>query len=143
MGEQLMSVISAISAAATSESRSVAANNFAKMAEQNQTIIAQEVVRNATNVEMEADQIAKLVGELQDYGDVLNASSQIATQGYGKMRDTVDAIRKVSGSVQDAIKDFVSDRADAGIAAGGATQDQEAGSTQDGMNDPFSKLGRS
>ena len=118
MGEQLMSVLSAISAAATSESRSVAANNFAKMAEQNQTIIAQEVVRNATNVEVEANQIAKLVGELQDYGDVLNASSQIASQGYGKMRDTVDAIRKVSGSVQDAIKDFVSDRADAGIAAG-------------------------
>src|SRR5690606_1882994 len=85
MGEQLMSVISAISAAATTESRSVAANNFAKMAEQNQTIIAQEVVRNATAVEIEANQIAKLVGELQDYGDVLAASSEIANQGYGRM----------------------------------------------------------
>jgi hypothetical protein len=118
MGEQLMSVISAISAAATSESRSVAANSFAKMAEQNQTIISQEVVRNATNIEVEANQISKLVGELQDYGDVLNASSAIATQGYGRMRETVDAIRKVSGHVQDAIKDLVSERADAGIASG-------------------------
>jgi hypothetical protein len=142
MGEQLMSVISAISAAATSESRSIAANNFAKMAEQNATIISQEVVRNATNVEVEANQIAKLVGELQDYGDVLNASSEIATQGYGKMRETVDAIRKVSGSVQEAIKDMVSERADAGI---GSTEARESTSkpATPGFENPFDKLKQS
>ncbi len=143
MGEQLMSVISAISAAATTESRSVAANNFAKMAEQNQTIISQEVVRNATNIEIEANQISKLVGELQDYGDVLNASSEIANKGYGKMRETVDAIRKVSGSVQDAIKDFVSDRAEVGIAAGtGKEKEAETKSADAGSEfaNPFDKL---
>jgi len=144
MGEQLMSVISAISAAATSESRSVAANNFAKMAEQNSTIISQEVVRNATNVEVEANQIAKLVGELQDYGDVLNASSQIASQGYGRMRETVDAIRKVSGHVQEAIKDMVSERADAGIGSGEVKQ-AEAPKVEAnvGFENPFDKLQKS
>jgi len=141
MGEQLMSVISAISAAATSESRSIAANNFAKMAEQNATIISQEVVRNATNIEVEANQIAKLVGELQDYGDVLNASSQIATQGYGRMRETVDAIRKVSGSVQDAIKDLVSERAEAGISTGESKQNQAPKSDNEAsFLNPFDKL---
>ncbi len=140
MGEQLMSVISAISAAATSESRSIAANNFAKMAEQNATIISQEVVRNATNVEVEANQIAKLVGELQDYGDVLNASSQIASQGYGKMRDTVDAIRKVSGHVQDAIKDMVSERADAGIGSAEAKEAAQKENATPGFENPFDKL---
>lgn len=142
MGEQLMSVISAISAAATSESRSMAANNFAKMAEQNQTIISQEVVRNATNIELEAEQIAKLVGELQDYGEVLNASSEIANQGYGRMRETVDAIRKVSGSVQGAIDGLLADRAEAGIANGGENeapvQDQKA--SDPGFVNPFSRL---
>jgi hypothetical protein len=141
MGEQLMSVISAISAAATSESRSIAANNFAKMSEQNQTIISQEVVKNAANIEIEANQISKLVGELQDYGDVLNASSQIATQGYGKMRDTVDAIRKVSGHVQDAIKDLVSDRADAGVSSESiATTTSEKTASCPGIQNPFDKL---
>lgn len=149
MGEQLMSVISAISAAATTESRSVAANNFAKMAEQNQTIISQEVVRNATNIELEAKQIAKLVGELQDYGDVLSASSEIANQGYGRMRETVDAIRKVSGAVQGAINELVSDRASAGIAAGsedrsetnhGSKKDQ--GAEPDFVN-PFDRFSKS
>ena len=141
MGEQLMSVVSAISAAATSESRSVAANNFAKMAEQNATIISQEVVRNATNIEVEANQISRLVGELQDYGDVLNASSEIATQGYGKMRETVDAIRKVSVHVQDAIKDMVSDRAEAGISTGENKTDasQQKGANV-GFHNPFDKL---
>lgn len=144
MGEQLMSVISAISAAATSESRSLAANNFAKMAEQNQTIISQEVVRNATNIEIEARQISKLVGELQDYGDVLNASSEIASRGYGKMRETVDAIRKVSGSVQDAIKDFVADRAEVGIASGeggsNGANDAKTVTKDAAVTNPFEKL---
>lgn len=140
MGEQLMSVISAISAAATSESRSIAANNFSKMAEQNATIISQEVVRNATNIEIEADQISKLVSELQDYGDVLNASSAIASQGYGRMRDTVEAIRKVSGHVQDAIKDLVSDRADSGIAAGAEGNVPEQKAVNAGFQNPLDKL---
>jgi len=118
MGEQLMSVISAISSAATSESRALAANNFSKMAEQNQAIISQEVVKNASNIEIEANNIAKLVGELEDYGAVLNASNEIANQGYGRMRETVDAIRKVSASVQDSIGEFIADRADASIAGG-------------------------
>ncbi len=137
MGEQLMSVLSAISAAATSESRSIAANNFARMAEQNQAIISQEVVKNATNVEFEAGQIARLVGELQDYGDVLKASSEIASQGYGRMRETVDAIRKVSGHVQDAIKDLVSDRADAGMSDSTKTKEQTAEQTK---SNPFAKI---
>jgi predicted nucleic acid-binding Zn-ribbon protein len=143
MGEQLMSVISAISAAATTESRSVAANNFAKMSEQNQKIISQEVIKNATNIELEAAQISKLVGELQDYGEVLNASSEIATHGYGKMRETVDAIRKVSGSVQGAINDLLADRADAGFAAGnGESKDHPAKEIlpKPGFNNPFDKL---
>lgn len=145
MGEQLMSVVSAISAAATSESRSMAANNFAKMAEQNQTIISQEVVRNATNIEVEANQIAKLVGELQDYGDVLNASSEIATQGYGKMRETVAAIRKVSGHVQEAISDLVSDRADSGIASGSSAAQEVKTQTESEVTfqNPFDKLKKS
>ncbi len=139
MGEQLMSVMSAISAAATSESRSIAANNFAKMAEQNQTIISQEVVRNATNVEVEANQIARLVGELQDYGDVLKASSEIASEGYGRMRDTVQAIRMVSGHVQEAIKDLVSDRADSGIGADEPRAEPKAAAPA-GPQNPFDKL---
>lgn len=145
MGEQLMSVISAISAAATTESRSVAANNFAKMSEQNQVIISQEVIKNATNIELEAAQISKLVGELQDYGEVLNASSEIANQGYGKMRETVDAIRKISGTVQGAINDLIGERADAGFASGGGeTKDQpEKGPvTKAGFNNPFDRLKR-
>lgn len=141
MGEQLMSVISAISAAATSESRAVAANNFARMAEQNQTIVSQEVVRNASNIEVEANSIAKLVTELEDYGAVLNASSEIANQGYAKMRETVDAIRKVSVSVQDSISEFVSDRADAGIASGEVTTSKDTTDKQaDNFINPFDKL---
>jgi hypothetical protein len=141
MGEQLMSVISAISAAATSESRAVAANNFARMAEQNQTIVSQEVVRNASNIEVEANSIAKLVTELEDYGAVLNASSEIANQGYAKMRETVDAIRKVSVSVQDSISEFVSDRADAGIASGECSTSKDTNDKQaDNFINPFDKL---
>lgn len=111
MGEQLMSVISAISAAATTESRSLAANNFAKMSEQNQMILTQEVVKNASNIEIEANQISKLVGELEDYGQVLTASNQITAQGYDRMRSTVNAIRKVADVVQDGIKELVSEHA--------------------------------
>jgi len=145
MGEQLMSVISAISAAATSESRALAANNFQKMAEQNQTIVAQEVVRNATNIELEANHISRLVGELEDYGAVLSSSNEIAQQGYTRMKETVDAIRKVSGSVQEAIKDLVSDRADADFAS--SRQSSEPEPVQRAANDavtptdnPFDKL---
>ena len=142
MGEQLMSVISAISAAATSESRALAANNFAKMAEQNQTIISQEVVRNASNIEVEANSIAKLVGELEDYGQVLSASSEIASQGYGRMRETVDAIRKISGSVQNSINDLIEDRADAGIAAGAGqeTEMSKSNAKSQEFANPFDKL---
>jgi hypothetical protein len=140
MGEQLMSVISAISAAATSESRSVAANNFARMAAQNQSIVSQEVVRNATTVDLEAQQISRLVGELQDYGDVLKASSEIANAGYTRMRDTIGAIRKVSGAVQGAINDLVDDRAAANLASGETVE--ELGRSQASIN-PFDKLGNS
>ncbi len=152
MAEQLMSVISAISSAATTESRAVAAGNFAEMAEQNQTIVSQEVIRNATNVDLEAKAISKLVGELEDYGQVLNASSEIASQGYDRMRETVDAIRKVSGSVQGAIDDFNADRADAGIAVGkgeekvaavdkAADKTGKGGEQGEGFANPFDKLG--
>jgi hypothetical protein len=143
MGEQLMSVISAISAAATSESRSVAANNFARMAAQNQTIISQEVVRNATTVELEAQQISRLVGELQDYGDVLKASSDIANAGYTRMRDTIGAIRKVSGAVQGAINDLVDDRAAANMASGEGEVSAHQDSNAAGFSNPFDKLGNS
>jgi hypothetical protein len=143
MGEQLMSVISAISAAATSESRSVAANNFARMAAQNQTIIAQEVVRNATNVDLEAQQISRLVGELQDYGDVLKASSDIAQEGYSRMRETIGAIRKVSGAVQGAINDLVDDRAEANMGSGEASAGEGASKAESSFQNPFDKLGNS
>ncbi len=148
MAEQLMSVISAISSAATTESRAVAAGNFAEMAEQNQTIVSQEVIRNATNIDLEAKAISKLVGELEDYGQVLNASSEIASQGYDRMRETVDAIRKVSGSVQGAIDDFNADRADAGIAVGKGEEKAAAAENtvkdseqKEGFANPFDKLG--
>jgi len=143
MGEQLMSVVSAISAAATSESRSVAANNFARMAAQNQTIISQEVVRNATTVDLEAQQISRLVGELQDYGDVLKASSEIANAGYSRMRDTIGAIRKVSGAVQGAINELVDDRAAANMASGesAATPEEQVGGKS--FINPLDKLGNS
>lgn len=143
MGEQLMSVISAISAAATSESRSVAANNFARMAAQNQTIIAQEVVRNATTIDLEAQQISRLVGELQDYGDVLKASSDIAQEGYSRMRETIGAIRKVSGAVQGAINDLVDDRAEANMGSGDASTGEGAHKQQSSFQNPFDKLGNS
>lgn len=143
MGEQLMSVISAISAAATSESRSVAANNFARMAAQNQTIIAQEVVRNATNVDLEAQQISRLVGELQDYGDVLKASSDIAQEGYSRMRETIGAIRKVSGAVQGAINDLVDDRAEANMGSGEASAGEGTSKAESSFQNPFDKLGNS
>lgn len=142
MGEQLMSVISAISSAATSESRSVAANNFARMAAQNQAIISQEVVRNATTIDLEAQQISRLVGELQDYGDVLKASSEIAHAGYNRMRDTIGAIRKVSGAVQGAINDLVDERADANMASGEGTSKSVAQESS-GFSNPFDKLGNS
>lgn len=143
MGEQLMSVVSAISAAATSESRSVAANNFARMAAQNQTIIAQEVVRNATTVDLEAQQISRLVGELQDYGDVLKASSEIAQDGYSRMRDTIGAIRKVSGAVQGAINDLVDDRAEANMGSGEASAAEKSATPGTTFQNPFDKLGNS
>lgn len=145
MGEQLMSVISAISSAATSESRAVAANNFARMAAQNQTIVSQEVVRNATTIDLEAQQIGRLVGELQDYGDVLKASSEIATAGYERMRDTIGAIRKVSGAVQGAINELVDDRADANMASGAGQK--SSGETHGGapaqIVNPFDTIGNS
>jgi hypothetical protein len=143
MGEQLMSVVSAISAAATSESRSIAANNFARMAAQNQTIISQEVVRNATTIDLEAQQISRLVGELQDYGDVLKASSDIANAGYTRMRDTIGAIRKVSGAVQGAINDLVDERAEANMASGEADNSSEKPGGGQGFANPFDKLGNS
>lgn len=144
MGEQLMSVISAISSAATTESRSLAADNFAKMAAQNQTIISQEVVKNATTIDLEAQQISRLVGELQDYGDVLKASSDIANAGYARMRDTIGAIRKVSGAVQGAIQDLVDDRADAQIASGDpALPSEDRAQAQTGFVNPFDKIGNS
>jgi uncharacterized coiled-coil protein SlyX len=143
MGEQLMSVVSAISAAATSESRSIAANNFARMAAQNQTIISQEVVRNATTIDLEAQQISRLVGELQDYGDVLKASSDIANAGYTRMRDTIGAIRKVSGAVQGAINDLVDERAEANMASGEAENSSEKSGGGQGFANPFDKLGNS
>ena len=143
MGEQLMSVISAISAAATSESRSVAANNFARMAAQNQTIIAQEVVRNATTIDLEAQQISRLVGELQDYGDVLKTSSEIAQEGYSRMRDTIGAIRKVSGAVQGAINDLVDDRAEANMGSGEASTGNAAPKSEATFQNPFDKFGNS
>ena len=143
MGEQLMSVVSAISAAATSESRSIAANNFARMAAQNQTIISQEVVRNATTIDLEAQQISRLVGELQDYGDVLKASSDIANAGYTRMRDTIGAIRKVSGAVQGAINDLVDERAEANMASGEAEDSSEKPGGGQGFANPFDKLGNS
>ena len=143
MGEQLMSVISAISAAATSESRSVAANNFARMAAQNQTIVAQEVVRNATTIDLEAQQISRLVGELQDYGDVLKASSDIAQEGYSRMRDTIGAIRKVSGAVQGAINELVDDRADANMGGGESSQGESKAQAASTLTNPFDKLGNS
>ena len=143
MGEQLMSVVSAISAAATSESRSIAANNFARMAAQNQTIISQEVVRNATTIDLEAQQISRLVGELQDYGDVLKASSDIASAGYTRMRDTIGAIRKVSGAVQGAINDLVDDRAEANMASGEGRSSTEKRDEGKAFANPFDKLGNS
>ena len=143
MGEQLMSVISAISAAATSESRSVAANNFARMAAQNQTIIAQEVVRNATTIDLEAQQISRLVGELQDYGDVLKASSEIAQEGYSRMRDTIGAIRKVSGAVQGAIDELVDDRAEANMGGGDPSGSKAKTTSNATFTNPFEKLGNS
>jgi uncharacterized protein YjbJ (UPF0337 family) len=112
------------------------------MAAQNQAIISQEVIRNATTIDLEAQQISRLVGELQDYGDVLKATSDIASAGYSRMRDTIGAIRKVSGAVQEAIGDLVEERADANMGSG-TPQDAE-GRKQEapgGFSNPFDKLG--
>ena len=115
-----------------------------RMNDQTNRMSQKEAIKNAMGISLENDALVKAIEELESYGKVARAATDISREGYMEMKDHLAELEKTAREVGEAVKDAVAVGAD--VMQRQETDDER---TDDGSggddgpgddNNPFSKL---
>lgn len=105
VADRLSVVLQAVSAAAISESSSMARDTLATMAENTNRIAQKEVIRVASGAAENTKEIEKAIDVLSGYGDVRRAATDIYSKGIRESREALERMQSTVKSVEESIRD--------------------------------------
>jgi hypothetical protein len=133
IADRLNVVLQAVSAAALGESSSIAKDTLTRMTDSTNKISQKESIRQAmSGAEINAD-LEKALDDLDAYGEVVRAATDITRENVTEMRSKLDELQNLAKSVQGDVKEAYAVHADVGMGE----QKKEKASTNSSSNDPF------
>ena len=139
VASRLSTVLQGVSMAALSESSEVATMTLQRMNEQTNRITQKEALKNAMGISQENDALVKAISELESYGKIARAATDISREGYQEMKENLAELERTARDVSDAVKDAVAVGAD--VMSEAAAEESPAADEPDkeGGN-PFGRL---
>lgn len=120
VADRLSVVLQAVSAAALGESSAMARDTLARMRENTNLVAQKETIRVAAGVDESNAEIEKAIEDLNSYGDVMRAATDIQRAGITELRKNFDRLRAAAQQTQESIKESVGVAADVAAGAGPA-----------------------
>ncbi len=142
VASRLSTVLQGVSMAALSESAEVAQMTLERMNDQTNRMAQQEALKNAMGISQENDALVKAIEELESYGKVARAATDISREGYQEMRQNLAELEKTAKDVSEAVKEAVAVGADVMQADEPEVSTEPEATPKDDDDDgnPFSKL---
>lgn len=112
VASRLSTVLQGVSMAALSESSEVATMTLERMNEQTNRITQKEALKNAMGISQENDALVKAIEELESYGKIARAATDISREGYREMKENLAELEKTARDVSQAVKEAVAVGAD-------------------------------
>lgn len=141
VASRLSTVLQGVSMAALSESSEVASMTLERMNDQTNRMAQKEALKNAMGISLENDALMKAIGELESYGKIARAATDISREGYTEMRKNLAELEQTARDVGEAVKQAVAVGADVMEGKVPETEQTEQ-ETKPAKNDdnPFGKL---
>ena len=142
VASRLSTVLQGVSMAALTESSEVAHMTLERMNDQTNLMAQQEALKNAMGIRQENDSLVKAIQELESYGKVARAATDISREGYEDIKTNLAELEKTARDVGEAVKDAVAVGADVMNADDNVANTNEEEQTSDGSDkgSPFDKL---
>lgn len=145
VASRLSTVLQGVSMAALTESSEVAHITLERMNDQTNRMAQKEAIKNAMGINMENDALVKAIAELESYGKVARAATDISREGYQEMKQHLEALEKTAHDVGEAVREAVAVGADVMQAddeseAPAGSPGGESSESRDDDSDPFGKL---
>jgi hypothetical protein len=138
VASRLSTVLQGVSMAALTESSEVAQMTLQRMNEQTNRITQKEALKNAMGISQENDALVKAIAELESYGKIARAATDISREGYQEMKQNLAELEKTARDVSDAVKEAVAVGADVMSDRASARKDAPAPASKG--SDPFGRL---
>lgn len=147
VASRLSTVLQGVSMAALTESSEVASMTLERMNEQTNRMAQKEAIKNAMGINLENDALVKAIQELESYGKVARAATDISREGYTEMKEHLEELEKTARDVGEAVKEAVavgaevmqSDSQDDNDQTDSSNDEDNSDDDKDG-SDPFSRL---
>ena len=139
VASRLSTVLQGVSMAALSESSEVAQMTLERMNSQTNRITQKEALKNAMGINTENDALVKAIEELESYGKIARAATDISREGYQEMKENLAALEKTARDVGDAVKEAVAVGAEV-MSGEEAGEPAEAAETAKRDDDPFGRF---
>ena len=145
VASRLSTVLQGVSMAALTESSEVAQMTLERMNDQTNRLAQKEAIKNAMGISLENDALVKAIEELESYGKVARAATDISREGYTEMKTHLAELEKTARDVGEAVKAAVAVGADVmqSDERGTDRSRDDANESDDGPGDdgsPFDKL---
>lgn len=140
VASRLSTVLQGVSMAALSESSEVAQMTLERMNSQTNRISQKEALKNAMGITMENDALVKAIEELESYGKIARAATDISREGYQDMKENLAELEKAARDVGDAVKEAVAVGAEVMADRGDDTAESAPEEEKPSGGDPFGRL---
>jgi hypothetical protein len=146
VASRLSTVLQGVAMAALTESSEVAQMTLERMNDQTNRMAQKEAIKNAMGISLENDSLIKAIEELESYGKVARAATDISREGYMEMKDHLAELEKTAHEVGEAVKEAVAvgadvmQRPDADTDTDRDRPDDGSDGGSDDNGSPFNKL---
>jgi hypothetical protein len=140
VASRLSTVLQGVSMAALSESSEVAQMTLERMNEQTNRITQKEALKNAMGISQENDALVKAIEELESYGKIARAATEISREGYEEMKQNLVELEKTARDVGQAVKEAVAVGAE--VMRERAVPAEQAEQPPGRGDNPFGRLNR-
>lgn len=139
VASRLSTVLQGVSMAALSESSEVATMTLERMNDQTNRITQKEALKNAMGISRENDALVKAIQELESYGKIARAATDISREGYQEMKENLAELERTAQDVGKAVKEAVAVGAD---VMSEQAPDDEAPAQEEKREDKGNPFGR-
>jgi len=139
VASRLSTVLQGVSMAALSESSEVAQMTLERMNSQTNRISQKEALKNAMGINMENDALVKAIEELESYGKIARAATDISREGYQDMKENLAELEKTAHDVGDAVREAVAVGADV-MSESAVAEEEPVEEAPKGDGNPFGRL---